>query len=854
MTMALSDSGKDLDPRKAPRNIQRLFAPLVEMQNDPNEPENPICRLCHSTVYEFLAANPDVLRARTSNQAAFKYMIAPSQVGDVFLRYLSQSRYSNLVDLSPSKCDALPVILYDDVQKHGLLPYSAKYWDRHLEDLEPTTDLQEKLLNFLKSSNFQSLLQIQSLFVSAHFTQFRLLGDTNKAPLRPMYRRAFPDWFGLKIGIKDSEFKRISKKIRHDYRHFINEWGYLLEHSTCASGKCLTQHFWGEVERCLTGLLGPGNFMSQMKEKYPSFMLTLEPFEMHNSQQFVISDTLSACGTRFITMTLPLEDSREVHIDAWNLRMPNIPQRMSRTTINEAPLDFKTDSGRCIAFSDAIARFVCNNRGRDDKLIFNQQEKPNLEPLFTDFDMRDEIVVVASRNVRRHHRDNVSQKGDNFIQNITKLAVNLDSDRTDTEDDSSSDDAYSSSSSDENSACETCSEGSTDVGSDDSEDDDSSSEMGSAAYSDKSYEDDTDEVESETERAEPKAESVTDKQPSKGLVANYKQPAGSISELEANLLKEKGTDRPTYPGVPSRFRDPNDRITASAVVYSITSGQATRLFHYEHNLPATSMLYHSPPALHPQEPLLVWPLGGGEVLFADFEAKTYFIRAIMPTTSEIRFSPCGGYIHIASIEGRLLDKTLSTSTSSGENGAKKPEIVLSLFLTTHRLSSRKRTHSPPRLIHKVKLTLGQFTGFSLTKLPFTFVWTSDHLFFTAGEGSESSGGRGIVLIGSYAALYHRAQLHHRSIRVELQGMGNVVNKELLDYASPAMGFYVDEEKDLGGWDKIDGEEKGGDDLGVTATADGGERLRDGRLTRKVESFNWQDDIDMEAKGYGYFLE
>ncbi|KDN63409.1 hypothetical protein CSUB01_11577 [Colletotrichum sublineola] len=426
--------------------------------------------------------------------------------------------------------------------------------------------------------------------------------------------------------------------------------------------------------------------------------------------------------------------------------------------------------------------------------------------------------------------------------------------------------------------------------------------MGSAAYSDKSYEDDTDEVESETERAEPKAESVTDKQPSKGLVANYKQPAGSISELEANLLKEKGTDRPTYPGVPSRFRDPNDRITASAVVYSITSGQATRLFHYEHNLPATSMLYHSPPALHPQEPLLVWPLGGGEVLFADFEAKTYFIRAIMPTTSEtrhicmkVRFSPCGGYIHIASIEGRLLDKTLSTSTSSGENGAKKPEIVLSLFLTTHRLSSRKRTHSPPRLIHKVKLTLGQFTGFSLAKLPFTFVWSSDHLFFTvsgtrlnvfrifllkppssishsiattpklpvmlplsasgrqvfylppqAGEGSEASGGRGIVLIGSYAALYHRVQLHHRSIRVELQGMGNVVHKELLDYASPAVGFYVDEEKDLGGWDKIDGEEKGGDDLGVTATADGGERLRDGRLTRKVESFNWQDDIDMEG--------
>ncbi|EQB48610.1 hypothetical protein CGLO_12147 [Colletotrichum gloeosporioides Cg-14] len=897
MTMALSDYGNNLDPRKAPRNLQVLFAPLVEIQNDPKDPENPVCRLCHSTVQEFLIANPDVLRGRASNDVAFKHMIAPSQVGDVCLRYLSQSRYSALVDLPPGTCDAPPTILYDDVQKHGLLPYSAKYWDRHLEDSDPTPELRENLLKFLKSSNIQSLLQIQSLFVSAHFTQFKLLGEIDKAPLRPMYRRSFPDWLGLKFDIKDSEFQRISKKIRHDYRHYVNEWGYLLEHGTCASfrsGKCLTEHFWGEVDRCLTGLLGPGNFMNQMKEKYPSFMLTLEPFETHKSREFVIADTLSPCASHFITMTLPSEDSREVHIDNWNLKIPNFPQRMSRTTLDEAHLDFKSDSGRCIAFSHAIAKFVSNNRGCDYNFIFDQQEKPNLEPLFTDFDMRDEIVVVASRNVRRHHRANNLTNEDSVIQKITKLATALDSDQSDTGDEASSDGGYSSSSSDENSAFETCSEGSTEAGFDESEDE-TPSEMGSDAYSDKSYEEETDEEDSDHERAEQNVESNVDKPPSRRLVANYKQPAGSSSELEANLLKEKEKDRPTYPGIPSRFRDPNDRITASAAVYSISSGKVNRLFHYDHNLPPTSMLYHSPPALHPQKPLMVWPLGGGEVLFADFEAKTYFIRAIMPSTREIRFSPCGSFVHIASVEGRLLDKTLSASTPSGGNGAKKSEIVLSLFLTTHRLSSRKSTHSPPRLIHKVKLTLGQFTGFSLTKLPFTFVWTSDNLYFTVTgtrlnvfrvalfrlpnsmshsivttpklpvmlplsasgrqvfylppdivEGTESIRGRGLVLIGSYAALYHRAQLHHRSVRAELQGMGSVANKELLDYASPAVGFYVDEGKDLGGWAELDADEKGGDELGVTASADGGERFRDGKLTRKVETFNWQDDIDMEG--------
>lgn len=105
---------------------------------------------------------------------------------------------------------------------------------------------------------------------------------------------------------------------------------------------------------------------------------------------------------------------------------------------------------------------------------------------------------------------------------------------------------------------------------------------------------------------------------------------------------------------------------------------------------------------------------------------------------------------------------------------------------------------------------------------------------------------GLSVSGSYAALYHRAQLHHRSIRAELQGMGSVTNKELIDYASPAVGFHIDEGKDLEGWAEIDADEKDGDEPGVTATADGGEHFRDGMLTRKVETLNWQDDIHMEG--------
>ncbi len=258
------------------------------------------------------------------------------------------------------------------------------------------------------------------------------------------------------------------------------------------------------------------------------------------------------------------------------------------------------------------------------------------------------------------------------------------------------------------------------------------------------------------------------------------------------------------------------------------------------------------------------------------------------------FSPCGEYLHIASVEARLGRTRSAAAKDSCGDCEDKQRIVLSLFLTTHRLSSRKTSTSPPRLIHRVKLTLGHFTGMSLAKLPFTFTWTPDHLHFTisgtrlnvfriglfrpsmssaavvtvprlsvmlplsasarqvhylppAREGGGSVTARGVVLLGSYGARGERVQLRHNSIQALRRGMGDVPDKELQDYPSPAVGLSVDEEQDLGGWIPFSvdrqGEEAG---VGVTKFGDGGERFRDGRLTRKMEAFNWRDDVDLEG--------
>lgn len=65
-------------------------------------------------------------------------------------------------------------------------------------------------------------------------------------------------------------------------------------------------------------------------------------------------------------------------------------------------------------------------------------------------------------------------------------------------------------------------------------------------------------------------------------------------------------------------------------IYDLQSGHPLQIFRYSQRLPI--MLYDSPPVIHPTNPLVVWPLCGGEVLFADFQGKTYFVRKARPST------------------------------------------------------------------------------------------------------------------------------------------------------------------------------------------------------------------------------
>lgn len=240
---------------------------------------------------------------------------------------------------------------------------------------------------------------------------------------------------------------------------------------------------------------------------------------------------------------------------------------------------------------------------------------PDAVPLTMDMCEGGGFIAVATRDVRDPTRVTRKKKP------ATKQAVSLDSaDGPDGSDDTDYSESDASTTSAEDSAYETCSNGSTDV--DGASDSDGSSDTLSG--------EDHDSHDAASISSDSEGEPRTEARPALMRVRPGGESAERTVRLANDPMKEKEQDRPTYPGRPDRLRGPGDRLTATLNVYRLNAnGKSTRVFHHKNEIP--TLLFCSPPEFHRNEPLVVWPLGGREVLFADFEEKTYFVRTTMPT-------------------------------------------------------------------------------------------------------------------------------------------------------------------------------------------------------------------------------
>ncbi|KAI3611445.1 nacht and ankyrin domain protein [Moniliophthora roreri] len=878
------------------QRLVRISAPLIEIDNKNSNQSDCVCHITHSSVLDFLLRHPDILGPHLR--------ISPSIIANACILYLRQDRYSQLLERDGSRWfDATG----QPIDQHQFILYAAKYWDRHLDTVAPTKALQEAVNDFLISTNFQTCIQVQCLWVDGKFDIFRVNGLPDHLTFLV---RVLPRWF-----VQGSAEAR--KKWR-DYRHFVHQWRSFLSCASCCTPNCEVLASPGEVDRCWWAALGPQNFLSKMPGRYTSFCFQPDDDVEKGRGQTFEAPSSRGDQLKILRVEARTEDTLTLTCEHWDLKAGSTPSKTNQQQIlvRDEPRnwllyskpsieDSKALAGKAAlaAFSDdcqflriGVQIFALNSDLNEYHPIIGMNSTTSLYPSYVEeFAVRGGLVVLASR--RELTPDFVRQNGlrdrvvEDFGMHLTgleeRMAEGEDAQDADSEEPQSSEEseAYDDTTS-EDEAYETWSENSTILSEDFIFEDDIILPTGRP-------------IDMESENSESSTSSEHDSEAEENDKPNP-SPNSSDPELPAHAVVGYGrwdsddeyfwdmSDEEYLAYVPPLLSRKAREPQVSISVFNTNPNVAERIFHL--SLPLRFRLFDSPPAIHPTEPLIVWPIGGGDVLFADVQRKTYFTRRTRPSTTYTRhifmkchFSPSGQHLHIVALEGR---KKPAPRTPSKAN---KP-LKLALLVTTYRLSNRKTTHSPPTLIHRSRVNLGSTYSLPVSSLPFSLTWTPKLLYFTvsrkvlkvyrirlfpdpaaneaegrfsidrnavlvprkliflpdtaagravhffpAPDGGESTEAR--IIIGTEnrgSAVYMGSTGHEGAPSNELHvvEMSRDV-KGLKGMLSPPVGCFVDEQSDLGGWVKSSDRTEVADDMGI------------GRLDRRREKFDFEDDCDLE---------
>lgn len=282
----------NVNRRPITKRIQEFLVPFVRMiDHDSRSEDESTILLSHSAVRMFLLEG-DIGKEKLCDGKDF---VTSDVVRETCLRYLSQPRYSKLLQkIGPDKfiTDDSPT---GNISTHYLLSYAAKYWHQHFDTaakadskqgaevgVAPDPQVFKAVQTFLRSSNFATCIQVQSLCVLGHFMQSY---DTITDRLVKT-KRVLPNWL-------------FDTDIFHQYAHFTSEWGELLN---CGISRKIS----GEMDRCLWGSLGPGHFLSGAESRYNCFVFkaALECPKLARACQI---QKLSPDGKRLISSSICLD-------------------------------------------------------------------------------------------------------------------------------------------------------------------------------------------------------------------------------------------------------------------------------------------------------------------------------------------------------------------------------------------------------------------------------------------------------------------------------------------------------------------------------------------------------------------
>ncbi|KAJ4371362.1 hypothetical protein N0V83_004579 [Neocucurbitaria cava] len=996
-------SGENIDRSRKlfKRKVTTLCQPLVRVQ-DTETPHGTVttCTLTHSTVRNFLLKRAQDDGAEDDRETL---RIVPDTLADICLKYLMQPCFAALLK---REGQIFKDELDEDINNHHLLPYAAKYWDKHLDVASQWKDFCEPVKDFIRSAQFFTCLQVQSLLVGG---QFQFWWNAKDIQAGPHIKRVFPAWLGAQC----------DHTLENDYRLFVSDWGYLLNEMIN-----LNAAHAGELDRCFFGSLGSDNFMHVGPSRYASWQVR-DDEAATNSLPARYFDAIDATGCEMVVLSLydVKKETLKLEFDCqqWDLtgETPCLrnSQKLTAGFIETLWLLYdlppSTNSfGKppVVTWSSdlAVMRIGSQLYTKDCNDLYQLASNIDTRSMFIDeFASRHHHIAITTR--REFPYAEMAKRDAQVMQDppeIDDQAVVLliangvlsngsstnpttaaGTDETGTVDTSKSsntsvesdaeseteviddmriedaskfkhvsrreaivadefeeDDPLLKSDSDAsgNSAEEEWSDGSSDMLSDEVEDEDQWNDWGNerltieelklevndsypsspassaSAASGKvpDFDDleslasqdeelNVDEVWTAGEGDEIKISGFMFKKGDLGIDDSDSSSSRETSSVESSYSLSNYSDSDDDDGNNSDFdvdmakhldalifgkasREGKQRI--SLQVHDLSTPDGPPSFHFTRYVQRG--LFDSPPVFHPSKPLLVWPLGDAEILFADYKSNTFFTRLLCCSRFKschifvkAHFSQSGEYLHFASLEAQTKDP-------SKDDEDEKGSLSLSLQASTHRLSVRKTTRSPPRLIYRTTIDLGSAPTLKISSSPYTLHWTDETLYLTTRAqtlnvmriplfpDAEKPGRGSVCYIQQHVYLPRTIEsrtLHFfpppspssssrapstqsKSPGASLQPIKqNTMAKIIIGshsavpsqgllvpryQVSPPMGVLLHEERDLGGW-KCKAVVLGG-----SCSGDGGEegkqRLNNagGRLQGKFETFDRTEDCDI----------
>ena len=352
----------------------------------------------------------------------------------------------------------------------------------------------------------------------------------------------------------------------------------------------------------------------------------------------------------------------------------------------------------------------------------------------------------------------------------------------------------------------------------------------------------------------------------KSILSHYSQSLYSTSGDDEDSDYEhegKKLDNLLFGRLKGGQTDGANRI--SVRIFDTVNQQQKPIFHFSQYVDRS--LFNSPPSFHPFKPLIVWPLGAGEVLFANYQDNTYFTRLLCPSGFgscqvfvKSHFSSNGCFLHFAVLEASYAEEQSKNPASE----TPRQQVLLTLQVSTHRLSVRKTARSPPHLVCRTNVLLGRTHSVSVSTLPYTLTWTDQYVYFVtrdtklnviriplfrptkAGEKTTVCYPRNDIYLPRTAELrdvyYYPPQEHTKKGK---EGIGTIIigshssipsQRKLVppNAVKPPISVLVSEEKDLGGWvckaDAVNIEQR--------------QNNAAGRLQSKFERFDLKEDCDI----------